>query len=62
MSRTCTALPGSALAAYDSARRGVTQKLARMSLSVNRMAHARRFLWARDLAVRGAMRFGELPA
>lgn len=46
------------LAAYDRLRRKPTQRLARMSRTVGRVAHARRFTPVRDAAVRAAMAFG----
>lgn len=46
------------LVAYDRVRRRPTQRLARMSRLVGRMAHARRFRAARDLAARVAAAAG----
>jgi 2-polyprenyl-6-methoxyphenol hydroxylase-like FAD-dependent oxidoreductase len=46
------------LVAYDRMRRRPTQRLARMSRLVGRMAHARRFRAARDLAARAAAAVG----
>lgn len=44
-----------ALRDYDARRRRSTQRLARASRLVNRMAHARRLLPVRDAALRGAL-------
>jgi 2-polyprenyl-6-methoxyphenol hydroxylase-like FAD-dependent oxidoreductase len=49
---------GDGLAAYDRIRRRPTQRLARVSRLVSRMAHARRFRPARDLAARAAAAAG----
>jgi 2-polyprenyl-6-methoxyphenol hydroxylase-like FAD-dependent oxidoreductase len=46
------------LAAYDRMRRRPTQRLARMSRLLARMAHAQRFRSARDLAARAAAAVG----
>lgn len=44
-----------ALAAYDARRRPVTQRMARMSRAVNRLAHARRLVRLRDAGLRVAL-------
>jgi len=46
------------LAAYDAARRPVTQRLARLSRLVNRAAHARRLVPLRNAVMRLALTFG----
>jgi 2-polyprenyl-6-methoxyphenol hydroxylase-like FAD-dependent oxidoreductase len=46
------------LAEYDRQRRRSVQRLARMSRTMGRVAHARRFTPLRDVAVRAALRLG----
>jgi 2-polyprenyl-6-methoxyphenol hydroxylase-like FAD-dependent oxidoreductase len=47
-----------ALAAYDTARRRRTQRFAAMSLRVNRLAHAQRWIPLRDAAAKVALAIG----
>ncbi|UNO39337.1 FAD-dependent monooxygenase [Streptomyces sp. MST-110588] len=51
-----------ALRAYDRRRRPVTQRLARTSRLMNRMAHARRLTGLRDAAMRAALTLSGPPA
>lgn len=55
---TGTADLAAGLAGYDAQRRKPTQRLARLSHTFGRVAHARRFTPVRDAAVRLALAFG----